>query len=355
MAALPTSLQELLDQMEPQVRQAFLDAIADITDETVIKALEDAIATGNIEHALSVLNLDPVVFAQVADSVADVYKYAAVLTAETVRATVNPLTGSRVIFRFDVRSPPAEEWLRVNSSRLVVGLSRTARATVRQTLSAGIALGQNPRTTALDIVGRVSARTGRREGGTVGLTPAMERYVQNAKMELQSGDPALMANYFTRQRRDARFDAKVRRAIEAGKPVKAEDVQMMIGRYSDRLLQLRGENIARTETLTSLHGGQAESIRQMIASGKVDERDVVKIWRTNRDGRERRSHFILHGKKVAYQAPFISPETGAKMMHPGDRDHGALPQDVINCRCHAEYKVDYIAAAVRQSRRRVGV
>jgi hypothetical protein len=337
--------------MEPQVRAAFLDAIADISDETVIKALEEAIATGNVEHALSILNLDPVVFSGVADTVNDVFKTAAVLTAEAARASRDPFTGARIVFRFNVRSPPAEEWLRVESSRLVVGLSNQARKTVRQTLSAGMELGQNPRTTALDVVGRVSKLTGRREGGTIGLTPNMEKYVQNAKLELLSGDPALLKNYLTRERRDARFDAKVHRALAAGKPVAAEDVTKMIGRYSDSLLQLRGENIARTETLLSLHAGQAESIRQMIESGKVQERDVMKIWHTNRDGRERRSHYILHGKKVPYQEPFKSPETGARMMHPGDRSMGALPQDVINCRCHAEYKVDYIAAAVRLARK----
>jgi len=349
--ALPTSLQELLDQMEPQVRQAFLDAVADITDETVISALEKAIATGNIEYALSILNLDPVVFNQVADSVADIYKYAAVLTAEAARATVNPATGARVIFRFNVRSPPAEEWLRVTSSKLVVGLSNTARTTVRQTLSDGIAAGQGPRTTALDIVGRISATTGRREGGTVGLTPAMAKYVSNAKLELQSGDPAMLANYLTRVRRDARFDAKVHKAMKAGVPLPPEDVAKMIGKYSDSLLKLRGENIARTETLLSLHAGQSEAIRQMVSSGKVHETDVVKIWRTNRDGRERRSHYILHGKKVGFNSYFISPATGAKMLHPGDREHGALGEDVINCRCHAEYKVDYIGAAVRQAKK----
>jgi Phage Mu protein F like protein len=350
MAVLPTSLQELLDTMEPQIKAAFLEAIADINDETVIKALEEAIKTGNVEHALSVLNLDPVVFNGVADAVNDVYKTAAVLTAEAARATKDPGTGARIIFRFDVRSPPAEEWLRVESSKLVVGLSRTAKKTVRAALSDGMAEGQNPRTTALDIVGRVSAQSGRREGGIIGLTPSQYTYVQNARLELQSGDPAMLANYLTRQRRDKRFDVKVRRAIEAGEPLAPDDVTMMIGRYSDRLLQLRGENIARTETLISLHAGQAESISQMIKAGKVEERDVVKIWRTNRDGRERRSHFILHGKRVTFQEPFISPETGARMMHPGDRSMGALPQDVVNCRCHAEYKIDYVAAAVRKAK-----
>jgi hypothetical protein len=351
---IPTSLQELLDQMEPQVRQAFMDAIADISDETTIAALEKAIATGNIEYAVSMLNLDPVVFSQVADQVSDIYRYAAVLTAEAARATVNPATGTRVIFRFNVRSPPAEEWLRVTSSKLVVGLSNTARATVRQTLSDGIAIGQGPRTTALDIVGRISAVTGRREGGVVGLTPAFAKYVHNAKIELLSGDPAMLANYLTRIRRDKRFDAKVHRALASGKPLLVADVQKMVGKYSDSLLKLRGENIARTETLLSLHAGQSESIRQMVAAGKVREDDITKIWRTNRDGRERRSHFILHGKKVGYNAYFISPETGAKMLHPGDREHGAFGEDVINCRCHAEYKIDYIGAAVRLQRQKQG-
>jgi hypothetical protein len=355
MAAIPSSLQELLDQMEPQVRQAFLDAIADITDETVIQALTDAIATGNVEHALSVLNLDPVVFSGVPDTTNDIFKMAGVLTAEAARVARDPNTGARIVFRFNVRSPPAEDWLRTESSRLVVGLSNTAKKTVRQTLAAGMERGDNPRTTALDIVGRVSKVSGRREGGTIGLTPNMEQYVQNAKNELLSGDPRLLQNYLTRERRDARFDVKVRRALEAGKPLAQADVDMMIGRYSDSLLKLRGDNIARTETLLSLHAGQSESIRQLISSGKVQEQDVVKIWHTNIDGRERRSHYILNTRRVQFQDAFVSPETGALMMHPGDRSLGALPQDVINCRCHAEYKVDYISAAVRQGKRMAGV
>src|SRR5580765_1619682 len=102
MAAIPSSLQDLLDQMEPEVRDAFLEAIADINDETVIQALADAIETGNVEHALSILNLDPVVFAAVADATLDIFKTAGVLTAEAARATPDPNTGTRIIFRFNV-------------------------------------------------------------------------------------------------------------------------------------------------------------------------------------------------------------------------------------------------------------
>ena len=42
--AEPTQIERLLAEMEPEMRQAFLDAVSDIQDETVIKALAERIA-----------------------------------------------------------------------------------------------------------------------------------------------------------------------------------------------------------------------------------------------------------------------------------------------------------------------
>lgn len=346
-------IERLLDELEPQVRDAFFEAIGDINDETVLAALEERLKAGDLEGAVRVINVDPVIFARVADILANAYRESAVSTAESMRAVRTP-EGGRLVVRFNVRNPRAEEWLRVESSKLVRNLSDTVRDTLRATLSEGMSRGLNPRTTALDIVGRVSARTGRREGGLLGLTPTQASYVSNARDELLSGSPELLQRYLGRKRRDARFDPIVRRALAAGKAVSADDVRAMTGRYSDRLLQLRGETIARTETILSLHAGQEEAMRQAIETGKVPEDAVVKIWKTAADGRVRDSHYVLGqkgGKTVPFNTPFISPATGAAMMHPGDRSLGALPEDVINCRCHAEYKVDYLSAVARRARR----
>lgn len=205
-----------------------------------------------------------------------------------------------------------------------------------------MAAGQNPRSTALEVIGRVNRATGRREGGIIGLTSGQAGYVQNARDELLSGDPARMRAYLDRQLRDRRFDTLVLRAIREGRPVSAADVDRIAGRYADRLLAYRGEVIARTETIASTHAGQREGFQQLIDSGRIRASQVRKIWKATGDKRTRDSHMALHGESVGWGEAFISPATGAPMMHPGDTSLGARGEDTIQCRCWMETRVDYL-------------
>lgn len=215
---------------------------------------------------------------------------------------------------------------------------------MRAVLDQAIAEGQNPRTTALDIVGRLDRATGRREGGLLGLTAGQTDAAIRARRELLSGDTAQLRNYLTRGRRDARFDRMVLKAIKDGKPLSTADADRIVARYKDRLLSLRGEMIARTETLASLNAGKQEAVRQLIDSGKVQRSAVKKRWRSTGDGRTRDSHLTLNDVEVGIDAPFISPLTGAMMMHPHDISLGAPGSETIGCRCYYEIKIDYFAS-----------
>ena len=213
---------------------------------------------------------------------------------------------------------------------------------MRAVVEDGMAKGQNPRATALDITGRINRATGKREGGILGLSSPQTDAVIRARAELLSGDPAQLRNYLTRARRDARFDRMVMKALKDGKPLSAADVDRITGRYKDRLLQLRGEMIARTETLASLNAGKQEGIRQLIDSGKVPASAIKKRWRSTGDKRTRDSHLALNDVEVGVDEPFVSPLTGAQMMHPHDISRGAPASETIGCRCYMEYKIDYI-------------
>lgn len=203
--------------------------------------------------------------------------------------------------------------------------------------------GRNPRDTARDVIGRTARATGRREGGIIGLTSGQAEWVRTARAELASGDPALMRNYLTRARRDERFDGAVKRAIAEGRPLSASEIEKRVTRYSQRLLAYRGEVVARTETLHSVHAGQYESMQQLVDSGSLQRSQVRFAWSATGDGRTRDSHLALHGEMVTLGETFVSPATRARMRYPGDTSLGAQGQDVIQCRCTLEPRINFLA------------
>ena len=156
---------------------------------------------------------------------------------------------------------------------------------------------------------------------------------------------ARMANYFTRARRDKRLDGIVSRAMAEGVPVKASDIDTIAARYSDRLLQLRGETIARTEAITALRAGQLESMMEAQEQAGFTAQESQKVWDDTGDGATRPSHRHADGQKVSIDQPFTVG--GYRLMYPGDSRMGAPAEETINCRCAVRYEVDFIGRALR--------
>lgn len=221
------------------------------------------------------------------------------------------------------------------------------REAIRTALAEGLTQGQNPRQTALDVVGRVSRASNRREGGVIGLTRAQSEYIARARQELLSGEPDQLQRYLERGRRDKRFDRTVLASIRSEKPIPRETVDRIVGRYSDRLLELRGEMLARTETMAALGKSRNDAIRQQIAAGKIMVEDVTKVWRSAGDSGVRHTHRVLNGKTAPMDGFFASP-SGAMLRYPGDP--WAPGSEIVGCRCWMEYKIDYFASVVRRQR-----
>lgn len=342
-----TTVGDLLDKYGPLVKASFLDAIADLRDNIVLKVIVERLEKGDIQGAIEALHLDADAFAKLERAVSDAYNAGGDAAVGDLPKVTEP-NGNRVVFRFGVRNLAGETDLRQHSAQMVTNIVEDQKIGIRAALTGGLHAGQNPRATALDVIGRVNRVTGRREGGIIGLTSAQEAYVASARAELASGDPAQLKSYLGRGRRDKRFDKVVARAAAQGKPLDAETVAKIAGRYSDRLLDLRGEALARTETMTALGKARDDAIRQQIAAGKVDAQDVTKIWRTAGDNRVRETHRALNGQSVAMEGVFHSP-SGAALRFPGDPN--APASEIINCRCFMEYKVDFMAKVVRNFRR----
>lgn len=317
---------------------AFLEAIDDVKSRVEIWRIIERLERRDIEGALRAVHLDPAAFRPLDNAISQAFNGGGAATTRGLPLLREP-GGGQLVIRFDARNLRAEQWLRDHSSRLITGIIEDQRTGIRQALVAGMEAGKNPRSTALDIVGRINRASGRREGGIIGLTACQEQFARNYLDELLSGDPARMRNALERVRRDKRFDRTVLKAIREGQPVDAEVASRMVGRYHDRLLMLRGETIARTETMAALNESQVEAMRQAVEGG-VDPTTIFKAWHSASDNRVRHSHQVMHGQEVGLDERFQSP-SGALLRYPGDPE--APAEEIINCRCWMETKIDFLA------------
>jgi hypothetical protein len=335
----------LLALYEPRLRDAFLRAVQETVDAITLLRVVEALERRDIEAAVRAVGLDPAAFGPLQLAISDAYYAAGMGEAAGIRAR-DP-DGNRVVFRFGVRDLPTEEWLRTSAATLVTRITDDQVIGLRNSLTAGMARGDNPKTTALDVIGRINRATQRREGGVVGLTSQQAGYVDSARDNLLSGDPARMREYLGLTRRDKRHDRTVLKAIREGRALTREEVSKITGRLADSYLQLRGETIARNETMQAMAKGRDDAIRQAVAAGKIEAETTTKTWRNASDGRVRptHQHGSLGGQTVPLDQPFVS-RSGAQIRYP--HDPAAPTSETLGCRCWVEYKMDFFARVVRR-------
>lgn len=330
-------LDKLIDAWERPLQRAFLDSILNVRDNAQLDRITVAIEAGDIERAVRAVGLDPVSFRPFDKVLGAAFEAGGDITSGSL-PNIRTTEGLRANFQFDVRNPAAENWLSTNSSRFTKEVLDDQRFMIRDYLRDGIAAGDNPRTTALNLVGRVGP-SGRRENGIIGLTSSQAEWVKNYEAELRSSNPRAA---LSRNLRDARFDAAVRRAAESGEPIPGELVNKMVDAYTNRALRFRAEAIARTESMTALHEAQTQSLQQAVDSGALVKQEVIKIWRVKRprDGRTRDSHEAMEGQEVKLGESFVTGK-GNLIEYPGDPS--APADEIIGCRCWLETKVDFLA------------
>lgn len=328
-------LDQLIEEWAPRLKKAFLEAFAAIRDRILVGFIVERLEKGDIDGALKGVGIDPVAFRGFDGAIAQAFESGGNFIVDGLPSLREP-DGHRLAIRFDARNLRAEMWLKTHSSRLVTDIVADQRTAIRTALTAGMEAGNAPRDVALDLVGRVSPVTGKREGGVIGLTASQEAWARNYAAELVAGDPKAL----TRALRDKRFDRTVTKAIKEGRPIPAEAIQKMVAAYRTRALRYRAETIGRTEAMTSLHQAQNEAMEQGIEAGQVQESAVTKKWHSAGDGRVRDTHRSLNGQQVGFRDQFASP-SGARLRFPGDPS--APASETTQCRCWMETKVDFLA------------
>lgn len=349
------TFEELLAQYEPRVASAFREAIEQIKSSVVLKTIVERLERGDIAGAVVAVQFEPEAFAALEMSLREAFNAGGINMAQSLPSLVAP-DGTRVLFQFGVRNLEAERLIREQLVTLVTNITDDQQEALRFAFQTGLAAGRNPTATALDVVGRVNRITGRREGGTIGLTSRQVEFIYGetgARANLLSGDPERMKRYLDLKTRDRRFDRTVAKAIREGKPVPADMVVKIVARLNDRNLKLRGDTIGLEETRTALFSVRDNAIRQQIEAGKITAQEVTKKWKHSGSEHPRLQHVQLSLQSKAQGIPldqaFIAPD-GTMLMYP--HDPKAPGRHRIGCKCRIEYDIDYIAAGLRRYRAR---
>jgi hypothetical protein len=336
--------------MEGGIARELRDAVARIRSQVRIDRLVAAVEAGDIDSAMKAMGIRPGSWDRVTEVVRGAY-YAG------GKATIASDIPKRFGAEFSMSNPRAETWLRQHSTKFITEMQSSQREALQTMLQSGFEAGRGTRNVALDIVGRIDA-TGRRSGGVIGLSEPQANAVSGMRSALSGSDVGSMLDANGKQvkkfwigkdgklkssytRRDKRFDATIRKAIESGESLDAATVDKMVGRYSDRMLQLRGETIARAEAQAALHSSADEALLQAIDDGLIPADAAKRIWHHSYAPNERPGHKQMSGQERAPNEPFLNPSTGVQLKHPHDGD--APPSETIGCRCRVEHKIDFAA------------
>jgi hypothetical protein len=325
------TLKQIAAAQERAVLRQFQSIIQSIRDQAVIQEVVRALEVGDVSAVVNLLDISESRFEPLYESIRQAYRTGGLTGAEQIGRIPTP--DGTLVMRFNARSPAAEQWLTDMSSRLIVEVVDQQREMVRNVLTQNIAQGRNPRASALDIIGRVDQRTGKRSGGFIGLTDQQAGWVSSARDKLESLDP----DYFNMQLRDKRFDGAISRAIDSGDTLPQSLIDNAVTRYQARAERYRGETIARTESISALRSGQNESIRQAVEVGELDTQDVTKVWDATGDSRTRLTHIQADGQRRAFDEPFNVG--GSDLMYPGDPSGPA--SETIQCRCIQRVVIDF--------------
>lgn len=346
---MPTTaaqIRAILSRLEPAIRSEFLEMVREAVGAANLGRVEQLLSVGNYSAIPVVLGITPSAFAELLEEFRATYVEGGRMGQRDIRTTRGARAAGAFQFRFNTRNLRAEGWIATHGATFVTRTTAEMQQAIRVAIEAGTRAGNNPRQTALDIVGRINTQTGRRTGGIVGLTQVQSSYVATARAELMSGDAKQLRSYLMRKRRDRNLDGFVYRALQSGSNrLSRADADRLVGRYADRLLLLRGETIARTEALAAFNAGTRESYSQLVEEGRARASSIKKTWRNSHDARVRDNHITLGGQQRAFDQAFLSP-SGAYLMHPGDSSLGAGAEDIANCRCISQTRVDFIGEAL---------
>lgn len=307
----------IASKFEKRIQRALIDAFNKIRNQKTIDEIANAFQRGGITAVQSLFATIPGIIE------AALIPEITLAVLESGRAMLGYMPNGSFLepFNFSIIDPNTSSRLRIHNSALVQEISVNTQRAITQRMNANVVAGVNPKNAARDLK------------GIIGLTDYQEQTVRNFEQGLRELDSKILE----RKLIDGRQLPSIERAIDDASPLPEDRIQQIVKRYSERMLKLRTQTIARTESLRATAMGEHYSLQQAQDQGKLN-REVTRFWIATNDGRTRNSHILapsMNEKGRAINEPFQT--VLGNLMFP--RDPNGHPANVINCRCRLIYRL----------------
>lgn len=334
-------LKRVLDEMEPRLAEAFVEATKTVKDGASMKAISEAISIGDLARAVRLagtVNLaetfkgvgiapgKPVI----QDILLDTFR-----EGGTAGMRQMPLAAG-VRASLDLTNPEAVRYLQEHLPTLIQGVGEETQRAVRAAVLRGFDEGRPPIQIAREI----------RE--SIGLTEKQAEAVGNFRRQLETGElgggtrpwatRTAEGEYVPGRRLSATEQAQARAIMQSEAKPDPAKVNALVERYQESLINRRAQDIARTEVHRAFTEGQDELWRQATEQ-ELLPKTTRRIWIVTGDERLRPDHAAmpeLNEGGVLLGQPFVRPG-GGTVTGPGQSGDPAFD---INCRCTTALEFD---------------
>lgn len=315
------AIHDAADNKSSAIRAAFLAAINEIRANLFNSmAVEEALQNNNPELALSATQIDDLndlLYGTGMDNGTDSFIniIQSIFAIGAAAAISNLTTPQQKTISFDPIGGRAVAFMRKDGLDLAVGLTESSKAGVRAVIERSMAENTN------------TAQMVKEIRQLIGLTEEQAQAVLNFRRQLEARKNLGFTPVDDR-RLSVVEQAMVRQHMQDGS-LSVKQIDDIVERYFQSMLDKRAWDIARTESLNAVNNGQQELWEQGLDQGVFDDNKTRKFWIVTHDDRLRATHAVIPGMNpqgVKIKSQFVTPH--GLVYGPGDRNSG-----FINCRC----------------------
>lgn len=309
-----------LNSLEPRIARAFLQAIKSIRSSVTLKRLSELMERRDINGVVDLIGADKISNLlrgqglalddkSLQDELIDAFRTGGKAAQRQLPKSVS-LQAS-----LNITDPQAVRFINEYIPSLIREVSGEAQRAVQSAVLRGFEEG------------RTGMQIAREIRDSIGLTQAQQEYVANFRRQLETGKLGGATPPFDR-RLSATEQAQARSIMING-PKSQAQIDKLVSRYYDSLVNRRAQTISRTEVHRAFTEGQKETWRQAQDRNLINEQETRRVWIVTPDERLREDHRAIprmNPNGVGLNEPFQTPF--GEIFSPAD----PVPE-LINCRC----------------------